>query len=89
MRLDEAWGDGQNLLGEQEVTYPDMLSYCCENPSSLALILESGLIKAAAIPETHETDTVPTARGRKAFAKYPYVSFSKQLYSHAYRRPNK
>lgn len=90
MRLDESWGDGQNLMGEQEVTYPDMLSYCCENPSSLALILESGLIKAASIPETHETDTLHSAgRGRKAFAKYPYVSFSKQLYSHAYRRPNK
>jgi hypothetical protein len=79
-------------MGEQEVTYPDMLSYCCENPSSLALILKSGLIKASSVPETHETDKlprVPGVRGKLKAAKYTYVSFSKQLYSHAYRRPNK
>ena len=90
MRLDEAWGDG--LHGEQDLTEPGKLSYCCENPINLLKILESGLIKAASVPETHETDRLPQEPGKRGKGKpvcYHYVSFSKQLYSHAYRRPNK
>jgi 8-oxo-dGTP pyrophosphatase MutT (NUDIX family) len=88
--LDEAWGDGS--WGEQDYTETGKLSYCCESPVNLLKILESGLIKAASTPETHETDKlprVPGSRGKAMPASYPYVSFSKQLYSHAYRRPNK
>lgn len=89
--LDEAWGDGS--WGEQDYTEAGKLSYCCENPTNLLKILESGLIRAASTPETHETDKLPRAPGSRGGrlkpATYPYVSFSKQLYSHAYRRPNK
>lgn len=86
--LNEAWGDGSH--GEQDLSIQGKLSYCCENPVNLLKILESGLIKASSTPETHETDKIYTnKRGRPTFIKYPYVSFSKQLYSHAYRRPNK
>ena len=91
-RLEEAWGDGLNTLGEQELTYPDIISYCCENPESLNKILKSGLIRAAQQAETHETDKEArssNSRGKLKLAKYKYVSLSKQLYSHAYRRPLK
>lgn len=86
--LSEAFGDGSH--GEQDYTIPGAISYCCESPAKLAMILDSGLIKASAVPETHETDIVKSGkRGRPKYKMYNYVSFSNQLYSHAYRRPNK
>lgn len=74
--IDEAWGDSSH--GEQDMTLPNILSYCCESPFSLRKILESSFIRASATKETYIDDK-----------QYNFISTSEQLFSHAYRRPNK
>lgn len=78
--LDEAWGDGSH--GKQDESIPGVISYCCENIFTLEKILEESskvFIKAANQEETFELDNEP----------HKYISFSRQLFSHAARRPNK
>lgn len=60
------------------MTLPNILSYCCESPFSLRKILESSFIRASATKETYINDE-----------RHNFISTSEQLFSHAYRKPNK
>lgn len=80
--LSEDWG---NQHGEQDLTLPNIISYCCENFSSLDNILKSHYIYSS-----QAEIFKPGIKGKtNSVLAYPYVSFSKQLYSHPYRRPLK
>lgn len=73
------------VYGEEATTIEGVLRYFVEDIHTLAAIVGRGRIKASL---QKETDT-QTARGEKYHKKRPFVSFSRQLFSHAYRAPKK
>lgn len=75
----------ETVYGEEATTIEGVLRYFVEDIHTLAAIIGRGRIKASL---QKETDT-QTARGEKYHKKRPFVSFSRQLFSHAYRAPKK
>ena len=73
------------VYGEEATTIEGVLRYFVEDIPTLAAIIARGRIKASL---QKETDT-QTPRGEKQHKKRPFVSFSRQLFSHAYRAPKK
>ncbi len=73
------------VYGEEATTIEGVLRYFVEDIPTLAAIIARGRIKASL---QKETDT-QTPRGEKYHKKRPFVSFSRQLFSHAYRAPKK
>lgn len=73
------------VYGEEATTIEGVLRYFVEDIPTLVAILARGRIKASL---QKETDT-QTPRGEKQHKKRPFVSFSRQLFSHAYRAPKK
>jgi hypothetical protein len=73
------------IYGEEATTVEGVLRYFVEDIPTLAAIIGRGRIKASL---QKETDT-QTPRGEKYHKKRPFVSFSRQLFSHAYRAPKK
>lgn len=73
------------IYGEEATTIEGVLRYFVEDIPTLAAIIARGRIKASL---QKETDT-QTPRGEKQHKKRPFVSFSRQLFSHAYRAPKK
>jgi hypothetical protein len=73
------------VYGEEATTVEGVLRYFVEDIPTLAAIIARGRIKAS---RQKETDT-QTPRGEKQHKKRPFVSFSRQLFSHAYRAPKK
>ena len=91
--LDEAF-DNEAVYGEGARTIPGILRYFTADLKTLNLILNSCKIKASdrlePDPNTH-TGTHKRGRGvgNPIFKERPFVSFSKQLFSHAFRNPRK
>ena len=75
----------ETVYGEEATTIEGVLRYFVEDIPTLAAIIARGRIKASL---QKETDT-QTPRGEKYHKKRPFVSFSRQLFSHAYRAPKK
>jgi C4-type Zn-finger protein len=75
----------ETVYGEEATTVEGVLRYFVEDIPTLAAIIARGRIKASL---QKETDT-QTPRGEKQHKKRPFVSFSRQLFSHAYRAPKK
>ena len=73
------------IYGEEATTIEGVLRYFVEDIPTLAAIIARGRIKASL---QKETDT-QSPRGEKYHKKRPFVSFSRQLFSHAYRAPKK
>lgn len=91
--LDEAF-DNETAYGEAARTIPGILRYFTADLKTLNLILDSCKIKASDRLEPDTTTQIGTyARGRgkgnPIFKERPFVSFSKQLFSHAFRNPRK
>lgn len=84
--LDEAFGEegSEVIYGEASKTIPGVLRYFVEDIPTLLAILNQGKILASA----GEPDP-DTKKGEKFLKKRPFVSFSHQLFSHAYRSPSK
>jgi 8-oxo-dGTP pyrophosphatase MutT (NUDIX family) len=78
--LDEAF-DNEDVYGEAARTVPGVLRYFVPDIQTLNIILKSGQIKASKIKEADPN----TLRGTKQRKRRPFVSFSHQLFSHAYR----
>lgn len=86
-QLAEAFGDegSEVIYGEASKTIPGIVRYFVPDINTLGKILGRNRIKVS----TEEETDPDTRRGTKQFAKFPYVSFSHQLFSHAYRAPSK
>ena len=83
-QLEEAF-DNEEVYGEAARTIPGVLRYFVEDIHTLNAILARGRIKAS----TSEESDPETLRGTKSHKYRPFVSFSHQLFSHAYRAPSK
>ena len=77
--IDEAF-DNEEVHGEAAKTIPGLLRYFVAHIETLANVVERGRILAST-GESKSSDT-GTGKGKKL----PFVSFSHQLFSHAYRR---
>jgi hypothetical protein len=73
------------IYGEEATTIEGVLRYFVEDIDTLAAIIERGRIK---VSKQKETDT-NSPLGDKYHKKRSFVSFSRQLFSHAYRAPKK
>ena len=80
--LDEAF-DNEEVYGEAARTIPGVLRYFAQDLPTLNIILSSGKIRASKIKEADPNKL----RGTKQHVRRPFVSFSHQLFSHAYRAP--
>ena len=87
--IDEAF-DNEAAYGEGARTIPGVLRYFTADIATLNLILDSCKIKASDRLEPDPTvQKQKPVRGRTGYKERPFVSFSKQLFSHAYRNPRK
>ena len=77
--LDEAF-DNEEVHGEAAKTIPGLLRYFVAHIETLANVIERGRILAS----TGESKSSNSGNSRGK--KLPFVSFSHQLFSHAYRR---
>lgn len=73
------------IYGEEATTIAGVLRYFVEDIPTLAAIINRGRIKAS---QQKETDT-NSPLGDKNYKRRSFVSFSRQLFSHAYRAPKK
>lgn len=73
------------VYGEEATTVEGVLRYFVEDIPTLAAIISRGRIKAS---QQKETDT-NSPLGDKNYKRRSFVSFSRQLFSHAYRAPKK
>lgn len=71
------------IYGEEATTIEGVLRYFVEDISTLAAIIGRERIK---VSQQKETDT-NTPLGDKYYKRRSFVSFSRQLFSHAYRAP--
>ena len=76
--IEEAF-DNEEVYGEAAKTIPGLLRYFVDKLDTLADVIERGRILAST-GESKTSDA--SSRGKKL----PFVSFSHQLFSHAYRR---
>jgi 8-oxo-dGTP pyrophosphatase MutT (NUDIX family) len=87
--INEAF-DNEQAYGEGARTIPGILRYFTSDLKTLNLILDSRKIKASDRLEPDPEQRNNTGkRGRPTFKERPFVSFSKQLFSHAFRNPRK
>lgn len=92
--LDEAF-DNEAVYGEGARTIPGVLRYFTADLKTLNLILDSCKIKASDRLEPDPTIQVGVTKqarnggGNPIYKERPFVSFSKQLFSHAFRNPRK
>lgn len=78
--LEEAF-DNEDIWGEAAKTVDGIVRYFVPDLQTLRTIIETGKIKQSQLTERDPN----TKRGTKQSRKRPFVSFSHQLYSHAYR----
>ncbi len=87
--INEAF-DNEQAYGEAARTIPGILRYFTSDLKTLNLILSSCKIKASDRLEPDAEKLIRTGkRGKPVFKERPFVSFSKQLFSHAFRNPRK
>lgn len=78
--LDEAF-DSEDIWGEAAKTIDGTVRYFAPDLQTLRTIVETGKVKQSKVIERDPN----TKRGAKQNIRRPFVSFSHQLYSHAYR----
>lgn len=93
LSLDEAY-DNEKVYGEGARTIPGIIRYFTSDLKTLNLILGSRKIKASDRLEPDPNTQIGVHKrglgaGNPIFKERPFVSFSKQLFSHAFRNPRK
>ena len=82
--LDETFNDVR-VYGEAAYTENGVLRYFADSLDTLLTILETQQIKMSVILEADPNKPIGGGQKRTLYKKRPFVSFSHQLYSHAYR----
>lgn len=82
--LEEAFNK-EEIWGEAAYTEPGVVRYFADSLETLIKILKTGKIKTSELLEADPNSIRGKGNKRVLYNRRPFVSFSHQLYSHAYR----